>query len=188
MRLALAALLLCSLSMPAVAADAIADQAEQAFRIFAGNLSQNDFLSAKIGASLFDSISGKWVRLNGPDPKSGMETYGADTAKFCKGSGALTLDAPTPLTLTISTNLSKANFSQVYTLVGGSTFAEHTDPSAYFEAIGLGPEITGADADQKRAVLLANANGRVEIFRPSTDILVMTREGSYPLVLARCPA
>ena len=188
MRLAIAALLLLTMTPSAMADDTIADQAEHAFRVFAGNLSQNDFLNAKVGATLFADISGNWVRLNGPDPKSGMETYGADVDRFCKGAGALSLAAPSPLTLTITTNLPKANFSQTYTLVGGSTFAEHTDPSAYFEAIGLGPEITGADADQKRAVLLANANGRVEIFRPSADVLVMTREGSYPLVLARCPA
>ena len=54
-------------------------------------------------------------------------------------------------------------------------------------AIGLGPEKTSPNIQQQRALLLSVANGLVQIYRPSQDILVMTRDRGYPIVLARCP-
>ncbi len=186
---AAAALLIAVLAAPAAAADStIADQARTAYTMFAGGLSQEDFLSARYGKSLFAGIAGNWVRLNGPEGASGIETYGADTEKFCTTGAALTLASPGPLTLGLKTNLKGGNFSQQYTLIAGSTFAEYTDPSAYLDAVGLGPEKTGDQADQQRAVLLSLANGLVQIYRPSADILVLTRDRGYPIVLARCPA
>ncbi len=191
MHLRAAALLLTILAtpMPAIAADAsIADQAQAAYSMYAGGLSQQDFATARYGKALFANIAGNWVRLNGPDNASGVETYGADTTKFCQTGAAVTLSSSSPLTLTLKTNLKGANFSQQYTLVAGSTFSEYTEPSAYFGAVGLGPEKTGDQADQQRAVLLSLANGIVQIYRPSADILVLTRDSGYPIVLARCPA
>lgn len=189
MRLRAAALLLAVLATPAAAADAtIADQARSAYGTFAGGLSQQDFLTAHYGKSLLAGIAGNWVRLNGPAGSSGIETYGADTEKFCRSAAALTLNSSSPITLMLRTNLKGGNFVQHYTLVAGSTFSDYTEPTAYFDAVGLGPEKTGDQADQQRAVLLSLANGLVQIYRPSDDILVMTRDRGYPIVLARCPA
>ena len=172
---------------PAAAAPGIADQAQSAYAIFAGGLSQQAFLGAQYGQGTLRNVAGKWVRLNGPDNKSGVETYGADTKKFCKSPAALTLAAPTSRTLSVTTNLPGANFTQDYVLIAGSTFGEHTDPDAYFKAVGLGPERAGDAADQQRALLLSLANGIVQIYRPSDDILVLARERGYPIVFARCP-
>lgn len=71
-------------SAPALAADGIADQAEQAYAMYAGGLSQQAFLSAQYGDALLANVAGNWVRLNGPDPRSGAETYGADTDRFSR--------------------------------------------------------------------------------------------------------
>ncbi len=172
---------------PAFADDTIADQAQQAFQLYAGGLSQQAFLDAQYGNDLFQGIAGSWVRLGGPDNKSGVETYGSDTAKFCQGHAALTLASTNSMTLMLTTNLAGPNFTQTYTLIAGSTFGEHTDPSTYLEAAGLGPDKTGDDADQQRALLLSLANGLMQIYRPSADILVMTRDRGYPIVMARCP-
>lgn len=181
-------LTLVALASPAVAAPSIADQAQQAYAVFAGGLSQQEFLMAHVGDKTFSRIAGNWVRLNGPQPGTGIETYGADTEKFCKSPAAVTLASADPLTLTVSTNFSGTNFSQQYTLIAGSTFGEHTDPQSYLGAVGLGPDKTGDAADQQRALLLSLTNGVVQIYRASEDILVITRERGYPIVLARCPA
>lgn len=181
-------LLLLTAATPVAAADTIADQAQAAYQTFAGGLSQQAFLGAQYGNDLFRNVAGDWVRLNGPANKSGVETYGADTQKFCQTQARLTLASDSPLTLSLTTNLKGENFSQQYTLIAGSTFGEHTDASAYLGAIGLGPDKTGDAADQQRALLLSVANGLVQIYRPSEDILVMTRDRGYPIVLARCPA
>jgi hypothetical protein len=175
-------------SSPVLAEEGIADQAEHAYATYAGGLSQQAFLSAQYGEALLDHVAGNWVRLNGPDPKSGAETYGADTARFCQGQAALTLSSSGPLALTLTTNLKGTNFTQQYSLIAGSTFGEHTDPTTYLGALGLGPDKTGDAADQQRALLLSLANGLVQIYRPSADILVMTRDRGYPIGLARCPA
>ena len=181
-------LTLVALASPAVAAPSIADQAHDAYAVFAGGLSQQEFLTAHVGDRAFSRIAGNWVRLNGPQPGTGIETYGVDTEKFCKSPAALTLASADPLTLTLTTNLKGANFSQQYTLIAGSTFGEHTDPKPYLDAVGLGPDKTGDAADQQRALLLSLTNGVVQIYRASEDILVITRERGYPIVLARCPA
>jgi hypothetical protein len=173
---------------PAVAADSVADQASSAYTIFAGGKSQVDFNLTKYPGVAFADVSGKWVGLNGPAPQTGIETYGADVEKFCGGSAALVLASPDPITLTVTAKPKQNEFKQTYTLIAGATFAEHTDPEAYFAAIGLGPENTGADFDKARALALSFANGVVQIYRPSEDILVITREKGYPTVLARCPA
>jgi len=172
---------------PARADDTIADQASRAYELFAGGLSQQGFLGAEYGDKVFAGIAGDWVRLNGPDPKMGIETYGTDTQKFCATPAALTLSSANPLSMTLTTNLKGANFSQIYTLIAGSTFGEHTDAEAYLTAIGLGADKTGPNIEQQRALLLSLANGLVQIYRPSADILVMTRDRGYPIVLARCP-
>jgi hypothetical protein len=188
MRLALAAVLLTAFTLPAAAADSIADQAQSAYALFAGGLSQQDFLGAKYGKGTLSGIDGNWVRLNGPANGTNIETYGADTEKFCKSPAAVTLASPTPFTMTLQTNLKDKNFTQQYALIAGSTFGEHTDPGPYLDAVGAGPDNTSPGADQQRALLLAVANGLVQIYRPSEDILVMTRDRGYPIVLARCPS
>ncbi|HZY49024.1 MAG TPA: hypothetical protein VFE64_04525 [Devosia sp.] len=187
MRAAAFCFVVLAAATPALAADTVADQASRAYALFAGGLSQQGFLGAEYGDKLFAGIAGDWVRLNGPDPKMGVETYGSDTQKFCTTPAAVTLSSASPLSMTLTTNLKGANFSQVYTLVAGSTFGEHTDPDAYLTAIGLGPEKTSPNIQQQRALLLSVANGLVQIYRPSQDILVMTRDRGYPIVLARCP-
>jgi hypothetical protein len=176
------------LAWPAAAADSIADQAASAFATFAGGKSQLDFAMAGYGGVALSGIAGKWVSLGGPAPGTGIETYGADTEKSCKSPAVLTLASPDPLTLTLSAKPAASVFSQTYTLVAGSTFSEYTDPAEYLAAIGLGPDKTGKEADQGRAVALSLANGIVQIYRPSADILVITRDKAYPTVLARCPA
>lgn len=187
MRAAAACFAVLALATPAPAADTIADQASNAYGLFAGGLSQQGFLGADYGSKLFAGIAGDWVRLNGPDPKMGIETYGSDTQRFCATPAKVTLSSPGPLSLTLTTNLPGANFSQIYTLIAGSTFGEHTDAEAYLTAIGLGSDKTGPNLQQQRALLLSLANGIVQIYRPSVDILVMTRDRGYPIVLARCP-
>lgn len=187
MRAAMVCLAALAAWSPAFAADTIADQASRAYAVFAGGLSQQGFLGAAYGGKLFDGIAGNWVRLNGPDPKIGRESYGPDTQKFCASQAALTLGSSGPYSMTLTTNLKGANFSQVYTLIAGSTFGEHTDPDAYLTAIGLGADKAGPNIEQQRALLLSLANGLVQIYRPSEDILVMTRDRGYPIVLARCP-
>ena len=188
MRLSAICLLLAVLTAPALAADdTIADQAERAYSVFAGGLSQQGFLSAHYGDKVFGNIAGNWVRLNGPDNKTGIETYGSDREKFCKSQAAVTLASPSTVTMTLTTNLKGGNFSQTYSLIAGSTFGEHTDPGPYLSAVGLGPDKTGDAADQQRALLLSLTNGLVQIYRPSDDVLVMTRDRGYPIVLVRCP-
>lgn len=176
------------LATPAAAADSIADQAQAAFDVFAGGQSQLDYAMTGYADALLRNVAGKWVSLGGPAPGTGIETYGADTEKSCKGSAVLTLASPDPLTLTLSAKPATTEFSQVYTLVAGSTFSEYTDPKPYFTAIGLGPDKTGPEADQRRAIALSLANGVVQIYRPSEDIVVIARDKAYPSVLARCPA
>jgi len=187
MRAVLLCLAILAFSAPSLAADTIADQASRAYAVFAGGLSQQGFLAAEYGNKLFDGIAGNWVRLNGPDPKMGIETYGSETAKSCASPAALTLSSAGPFSMTLTTNLKGGNFSQIYTLVAGSTFGEHTDPDAYLTAIGIGADKTGPNIEQQRALLLSLANGLVQIYRPSEDVLVMTRDRGYPIVLARCP-
>lgn len=187
MRLSLAVLALAALVAPVQAAETIADQAQQAYATFAGGLSEQDFLTARMGSVVLEDIAGTWVRLNGPAPQTGIETYGADSEKFCKGTGVLTLASPDSLTMTLSAKPAKSEFRQVYTLVAGATFAERTDPASYFEAIGLGPDKKGDAADQQRALALGLANQQVQLYRPSSDILVIVREAGYPNILARCP-
>ena len=187
MRLVSLPLLFALLAAPAVAADTIADQAQQAYDVFAGGLAQADFLTARHGGSAFKDVAGSWVQLNGPKPDTGIETYGSDTEKFCKGPAVFVLASPDPLTLTLSAKPADLEFSQTYTLVAGATFAERTEPGPYFAAIGLGPEKAGPQFDQQRALALSQANGTVQIYRPSADILVFTRDRGYPTVLARCP-
>jgi hypothetical protein len=188
MRLSTACVFFLALAAPALAAPSIADQAQNAYATFAGGLSQQAFLAAQYGQSALRNVGGKWVRLNGPDNKSGIETYGSDTEKFCKTPAALTFASSSPRTLSVTTNLAGENFVQEYALIAGSTFGEHTDPEAYLNAVGLGPERSGDAADQQRALLLSLANGIVQIFRPSDDILVMARDRGYPIVFARCAA
>jgi hypothetical protein len=188
MRAVIALVLLCAATTPALSQKSIADQAASAYGVFAGGLSQQDFLAGHYGAHVFDDIAGDWVRLNGPQPRTGIETYGADTERFCKSPAAVSLESDGPYTLTLTTNLKGPNFSQSYALIAGSTFGEHTDPWPYLDSIGLGKDKAGDAADQQRALLLSLANGLVQIYRPSHDILVMTRDRGYPIVLARCPA
>src|ERR1700712_2430910 len=134
MRLSAVLAALVVLTSPAIAApDSIADQAQRAYGLYAGALSQAKFMGAHYGEALFSRIAGKWVRLDGPDNKTGIETYGADSEKACKTAAALTLASTSPLTLALSTHLPDADFNQTYTLVAGSTFAEHTDPDSYLK-------------------------------------------------------
>jgi hypothetical protein len=178
---------LIALASPALAEETIADQAKRAYDVFAAGLSQQDFLAAHAGDKTFANIAGNWVRLNGPAPKTGIETYGTDTDKFCKSPAAITLASPNSLELTVTTNLKGPNFSQQYTLIAGTTFGEHTDPLPYLGALGLGPDKTGDQADAQRALLLSLTNGTVQIYRSSDDVLVIARERGYPIVLVRCP-
>lgn len=172
---------------PAHAAESIADQASDAFQIFAGGKAQPDFASGEYGKSLLGDVAGTWVALSGPQPGSGIETYGADVDRTCATPAAFKLASPNALSMTMTAKPLDKEFSQTYTLVVGSVFAERTEPEAYFAAIGLGPEKVGAEFDQRRAVALSLANGMVQIYRPSADIIVLTRGGGYPTVLARCP-
>ncbi|MEO6013399.1 MAG: hypothetical protein ABIQ30_07425 [Devosia sp.] len=187
MRLSFAVLAFVVSLGSASAAETIADQAQRAYSVFAGGLSEQDFLTARLGAVVLKDIAGSWVRLSGPGAKTGVETYGADSERFCKGLGVLTLASPNPITMTLSAKPIKSEFQQIYTLIAGATFAEHTDPLGYFEAIGLGPDKTGEAADQQRALALSLANQHVQLYRPSDDILVIVRDAGYPNVLARCP-
>lgn len=188
MRPALLLALLPLTALPAAGADSIADQASRAYGIFAGNQAQPDFLGARYGEALFRGVAGDWVSLNGPAPNTGVETYGADTEKSCRGTGVLTLAAPDRLTLTLAARPTDKGFTQTYTLIAGATFAERTDPAEYLAAIGLGPDKSGPQIEARRALALSLANGTVQIFRPSPDILVILRDKAYPTVLARCPA
>lgn len=175
------------LASPAVAAEAIADQASAAFQIFAGGKAQPDFASGAYGKGILGDVAGTWVALSGPQPGSGIETYGADVDRACVTPAAFKLASPNALTMTMTAKPLGKEFSQSYTLVIGAIFAERTDPEAYFAAIGLGPEKAGPEYDQRRAIALSAANGMVQIYRPSDDIIVLTRGGGYPTVLARCP-
>jgi hypothetical protein len=187
MRLTPVLLLLAAFAAPAFADETIADQAHDAYRLYAGGLSQKDFLFGQYATGVFSGIGGSWVRLGGPDDKSGMESYGPQSQKLCGTPSAVTLAASSPDTMSLATNLTGDNFTQDYTLVSGSTFAVHTDPVPYFKAVGLGPDKSGDTYDQQRAILLSQANGVLQIYRPSPDILVLSSQQLYPIVLARCP-
>lgn len=182
-----AVLAIALLVAPAAAADSIADQAQAAFGVFAAGKSQAEFSVVGVGSVTLKDIAGTWVGLNGPAPETGIETYGADTEKFCKAAGAVTLSSSDAMTLTLSANPVGVPFQQTYTLIAGSTFSQYTEPAPYFSAIGLGPDKIGPEFNQSRALALSLANGIVQIYRPSEDILVITRDKGYPTVLARCP-
>ena len=173
-------------ALPAAAADTIADQAQLAFTIFAGGKAQIDFNLGRYGTVALSDIAGTWVSLGGPAAGTGIETYGSDTEKSCKSPAILTLASPDPITLKLSAKPGTSAFIQIYTLVAGSTFSQYTDPATYFAAIGL--DKVGPEYDQGRAVALSLANGIVQIYRPSADILVIARDKGYPTILARCPA
>ena len=187
MRLAVLPLLLALIAGPVLAAEPIADQAKRAYDIFAGNLSQQDFMLAKHGNVAFGNVTGNWVRLSGPAAGTGIETYGVDTEKFCKTSGVFELASPDALTLKIAAHINGREFTQIYTLVAGATYAEYTDPVAYLTALGLGPDRVGAQFDQRRALALSQANSTVQIYRASEDIIVVARDRGYPTIFARCP-
>src|SRR3569833_2571539 len=127
-------------SAPVFAADSIADQAEQAYAMFAGGLSQQAFLSAQYGDKLLANINGNWVRLNGPDPKSGAETYGADTARFCQSQAAVTLKSDSPFTLTLTTNLKAAGGGRRGAGGAGAAGGGRAGPAAGRGARGRGPD------------------------------------------------
>lgn len=187
MRRAVLSLLFALLTLPAAAADSIADQAQRAFDIFAGGLAQSDFMLARHGNTALGNVAGSWVRLGGPAAGTGIETYGADTEKYCKTSVVLELASPDVLTMNLTAHINGREFTQIYTLIAGATYLEYTDPLPYLSAIGLGPERTGEQADQRRALALSQANNTVQIYRASEDILVIARDRGYPTVLARCP-
>jgi hypothetical protein len=176
------------LSFPASAADSIADQAQRAFDVFAAGKSQLGYVNGEYGKAVLANIAGKWVRLGGPSSQTGIETYGADTERACGSPAVLALASSNPVTLTIAAEPLDASFSQIFTLVAGSTFSVYTEPESYFTAIGLGADKIGPEYDQQRAFALSGANGIVHVYRPSEDILVIAREKDYPTVLARCPA
>lgn len=171
---------------PSAWAQSVADQVERSYRTFAGNLSQADYLGGRYGESVFAGTAGKWARLNGPDGKTGVETYGADRDRICASDQALTITANGPYGASILVSAPAGTFVQDYSLVAGSTFAEHTDTDQYLKAIGLGPDKVGAKFDQQRAVALVVVNQLVQIYRPSADVIVLTRDRGYPAVLARC--
>ncbi|MEQ1900381.1 MAG: hypothetical protein ABL866_06575 [Devosia sp.] len=182
----LAALLFVLTLAPPASAQSIADQAQRAYQTFAGGLSQPAFMVGGIGQAALDGLAGKWARLGGPDPKTGVESYGTDRDKLCASDTAVIIAAPSAVSLDVTSTPPDGTFVQHYTLVAGATFAEHTDPTEYFAAIGLGPNKQGVNADQQRAIALSLVNGLVQIYRPSADILVMTRDRGYPLIFARC--
>ncbi len=172
---------------PAAAADSIADQAHNAYQIFTGGVSQPAFLGARYGEFALKNVDGKWAPLNGPDIKSGIESYGADTDRICASPQASVLASPDPLTLTVTSTTPRGSFTQTYALIAGTTFGAHVDDGPYLNALGLGLDNTSDAAAGQRSLALSIANGIVQIYRPSDDILVMTRDRGYPLVLARCP-
>jgi hypothetical protein len=187
MRLRAAITMSLALAFPAAAADSIADQAHAAYAQYAAGLSQASFLAGQYGRTVLKDVDGKWTRLNGPDNKTGIESYGADTDKACASVQAVAVSAPDPVTLSVVTTTPRGSFAQIYSLIAGSTFGEHVDTAAYLHAIGLGFELTSEAANQQRALALSIVNGIVQIYRPSDDILVLTRDRGYPLILARCP-
>jgi hypothetical protein len=187
MRLAATLAVLLFAIVPAAAADSIADQAQDAYATFSGGLSQRDFLSTQFGGVALQGIAGKWARLDGPDEKSGIESYGAQTDKTCAGTLALELNAPSPVEFLVKTARPANNLTFDYVLIAGSTFSEHTDIAPYLTSLALGPDNRNA-TDGQRALALSFVNGLVQVYRPSPDILVMTRDRGYPVVMARCPA
>ncbi|MEP7239646.1 MAG: hypothetical protein ABI697_02060 [Devosia sp.] len=187
MRIGVLLAALSAFASPAIAADSVADQAQHAYDVFAASLSQRDFLSTEYGKAVFSGIDGRWARLAGPDAKTGIESYGADTDKVCKSTGAQVLHSPNPLVLDMTTTTTKGAFTQSYVLIAGSTFGEKTDLATYLVALGLGPGNTAPGVEQQRAFALSVINGVVEIYRPSPDILVLARDRGYPLLFARCP-
>lgn len=187
MRLAATLAVLLFAVAPAIAADSIADQAHNAYATFAGGLSQRDFLATQFGSVALKGIAGTWARLTGPDEKSGVESYGPQTDKTCTGTLALELNAPSPVELLVKTLRPANNLTFDYALIAGSTFSEHTDLEPYLASLGLGPGNPRA-TDAQRALALSFVNGLVQIYRPSPDILVMTRDRGYPVIMARCPA
>jgi hypothetical protein len=188
MRLSTLALAAMLLATHAVGGEPIADQAARAFQSYAGGMSQRDFIGGAYARAVLGDIAGDWVRLDGPDDKSGATSYGVQSEKSCSTAARLTLSSPDAFTLNLKTNLPGANFTQVFTLIAGSTFGEHTDAAAYLTAIGLGENNKSANVEDQRAIAMSIANGLVQLHRPSPDILVMTRDKGYPTVLARCPA
>jgi hypothetical protein len=176
---------LLALASPAFA-QTVADQTERAYRLFAGGLSQGDFLGGRFGETVFGGVAGRWARLTGPNGKTGVETYGPDRDRICASGQAVAIAVAGPYGASIVSSTPAGTFTQHYTLVAGSTFAEHTDADEYLAAIGLGPDKIGARFDQQRAVALVLINGLVQIYRPSPDVIVLTRDRSYPVILARC--
>ena len=187
MRLSVATLACLLVASPALAADSIADQAHAAYATFTGGLTQAQFLGAQYSRSALSDVDGTWAKLSGADNKTGVESYGADTDKACKAGLAPTLASPDPMTLAVTTRTPLGSVTQTYSFIGGTTFGEHVDVINYLNAIGLGLDKTSDAAATQRALALSIVNGIVQIYRPSPDILVVTRDRGFPLVLARCP-
>jgi hypothetical protein len=167
-------------------AQSVADQTERAYRTFAGGLSQGDFLGGRYGEAVFSGAAGRWARLLGPNGKTGVETYGADRDRICASEQAVAITVDGKYGASILNTAPAGTFVQNYTFVAGPTFAEHTDVAAYLGAVGLGPDKVGVKFDQQRAVALVLVNGLVQIYRPSPDVIVLTRDRGYPILFARC--
>jgi hypothetical protein len=75
-----------------------------------------------------------------------------------------------------------------YTSIGGSSFASHTDASAFLASLGYKPD---PDSEEIRA---SSVRGRqslfrdVTVFRPYPDVLVLAPDRDVPEIYVRCPA
>ena len=63
-------------------------------------------------------------------------------------------------------------------------FSEHVEPEQFFRYLAI-DKLENAESLQMKA--LANINGTVNVWRPTSDLLVIQRLAGAPIIYGRCP-
>jgi hypothetical protein len=163
------------------AAAGVAEQARNAYQIFLGGYFQSEEFMTNYVKIILDGLDGRWAFL-----PPGTE----NVPQICERV-AFEVTVPSPYSF-VMRRLHKDDPERVvdyrYVSVANNWFDEQADPEQQLRWLNL-DEVDEADdtlAGARRSVL-ANINGRVTVWRPSPDILVIQRLYQPPQIFGRCP-
>ncbi len=133
------------------------------------------------------TLRAKWARLSGPDPKTGVESYGGDTGReYAPAPQAVTIATPAPLTADFRQHCRwrqlhpDLQFRRRRDLLRNiSTLEPHSGGTR--SRLGQGWTTPSSSSGSRRC---RSSTGLVQIYRPSPDILVLTRDQRLSLILA----
>lgn len=161
-------------------AASVSEQARDAYRAFLGGDLQSEEFMIRYKALILDGLAGRWAFL-----PPGTE----ELPEICDRV-AFEVTVPSPYGFEMR-RVGKDDPAQIvdyrYVNVTSNWFDEQVDPQQQLRWLGL-DEIGDDDplAAARRNVL-ANINGRVAVWRPSPDILVIQKLNQPPQVYGRCP-